>query len=578
MDKVRVRFAPSPTGPLHLGGVRTALYDYLFAKNQGGEFVLRIEDTDTARYVEGAEEYIEEALEWCGIIADESPKKGGKFAPYRQSERRDIYDKYTEQILKTDYAYIAFDTPEELDAIRSEFEAKNEVFSYDTKTRNRLKNSLTLSEEEVQKLLNEKKPYVVRFKMPVDRTLNLEDIIRGKSSVNTNTLDDKVLVKNDGMPTYHFANIIDDHEMEISHVIRGEEWLPSLGLHTLLYEAMGWEAPQFAHLSLILKPDVSTLIDKDNIDDITKSFTEEFVAKNGQFSFDESAELIKSFFSEVKSPRFKSMLGENEKDNPLTASVKQFLKKGLSGKLSKRDGDKFGFPVFPLNFTDPTTGNISKGYRESGYLPEAFINMVSLLGWSPANDREILSLDEMVKEFDLYKVHKAGARFSKEKSEWFNHQYIQKKSNDELLTILKNSNLNLNISDDKLLKIIHLMKERTTFPIEIYENGKFFFEAPKYYDEKASKKAWNESTSEILNNLILKLNGTDFNAESLKQSVHDFAEEKGLGMGKIMMPLRLSLVGELKGPDVPDILEILEKEESINRINKAINHFNEVLI
>ncbi|RNA63649.1 glutamate--tRNA ligase [Chryseobacterium nematophagum] len=578
MDKVRVRFAPSPTGPLHLGGVRTALYDYLFAKNQGGEFVLRIEDTDTARYVEGAEEYIEEALEWCGIIADESPKKGGKFAPYRQSERRHIYDKYTEQILKTDYAYIAFDTPEELDAIRSEFEAKNEVFSYDNKTRNRLKNSLTLSEEEVQKLLNEKKPYVVRFKMPVDRTLNLEDIIRGKSSVNTNTLDDKVLVKNDGMPTYHFANIIDDHEMEISHVIRGEEWLPSLGLHTLLYEAMGWEAPQFAHLSLILKPDVSTLIDKDNIDAITKSFTEEFVAKNDQFSFDESAALIKSFFSEVKSPRFKSMLGENEKDNPLTASVKQFLKKGLSGKLSKRDGDKFGFPVFPLNFTDPATGNISKGYRESGYLPEAFINMVSLLGWSPANDREILSLDEMAKEFDLYKVHKAGARFSKEKSEWFNHQYIQKKSNDELLTILRNSGLNLNISDDKLLKIIHLMKERTTFPIEIYENGKFFFEAPQSYDEKASKKAWNESTSEILNNLILKLNGTDFNAESLKQSVHDFAEEKGLGMGKIMMPLRLSLVGELKGPDVPDILEILEKEESINRINKAIQHFNEILM
>ncbi|CAA7194764.1 glutamate--tRNA ligase [Chryseobacterium potabilaquae] len=578
MDKVRVRFAPSPTGPLHLGGVRTALYDYLFAKNQGGEFVLRIEDTDTARYVEGAEEYIEEALEWCGIIADESPKKGGKFAPYRQSERRDIYDKYTEQILKTDYAYIAFDTPEELDAIRSEFEAKNEVFSYDNKTRNRLKNSLTLSEEEVQKLLNEKKPYVVRFKMPVDRTLNLEDIIRGKSSVNTNTLDDKVLVKNDGMPTYHFANIIDDHEMEISHVIRGEEWLPSLGLHTLLYEAMGWEAPQFAHLSLILKPDVSTLIDKDNIDSITKSFTEEFVAKNDQFSFDESAALIKSFFSEVKSPRFKSMLAENEKDNPLTASVKQFLKKGLSGKLSKRDGDKFGFPVFPLNFTDPATGNISKGYRESGYLPEAFINMVSLLGWSPANDREILSLDEMAKEFDLYKVHKAGARFSKEKSEWFNHQYIQKKSNDELLTILRNSDLSLNISDDKLLKIIHLMKERTTFPIEIYENGKFFFEAPKYYDEKASKKAWNESTSEILNNLILKLNGTDFNAESLKQSVHDFAEEKGLGMGKIMMPLRLSLVGELKGPDVPDILEILEKEESISRINKAIQHFNEILM
>ncbi|MCQ4139659.1 glutamate--tRNA ligase [Chryseobacterium sp. EO14] len=500
MDKVRVRFAPSPTGPLHLGGVRTALYDYLFAKNQGGEFVLRIEDTDTARYVEGAEEYIEEALEWCGIIADESPKKGGKFAPYRQSERRHIYDKYTEQILKTDYAYIAFDTAEELDAIRAEYEARGDVFSYDNKSRNRLRNSIALSEEEVQKLLDEKTPYVVRFKMPIDRTLNLVDIIRGNSSVNTNTLDDKVLVKNDGMPTYHFANIIDDHEMEISHVIRGEEWLPSLGLHTLLYEAMGWEAPQFAHLSLILKPEGK-------------------------------------------------------------------------GKLSKRDGDKFGFPVFPLNFTDPATGNVSKGYRESGYLPEAFINMVALLGWSPADDKEILSLDEMAKEFDLNKVHKAGARFSKEKVEWFNHQYIQKTSDDELLNILKNSDLNLTLSDDKLLKVIKLMKERATFPKDIYENGKFFFEAPTSYDEKASKKAWNDETSAILGELASNLEGADFNAENLKQTVHDFAENKGLGMGKVMMPLRLSLVGELKGPDVPDIMELLGKEETISRINNAINNF-----
>lgn len=576
MEKVRVRFAPSPTGPLHLGGVRTALYDYLFAKNQGGEFVLRIEDTDTARYVEGAEEYIEEALEWCGIIADESPKKGGKFAPYRQSERRAIYDRYTEQILKTDYAYIAFDTAEELDAIRAEYEAKGEVFSYDNRTRNRLRNSIALSEEEVQKLLDEKTPYVVRFKMPIDRTLNLVDIIRGNSSVNTNTLDDKVLVKNDGMPTYHFANIIDDHEMEISHVIRGEEWLPSLGLHTLLYEAMGWEAPQFAHLSLILKPDVSTLINKENIDSITKSFTEEFITKNSEFSFDESAELIKSFFLEVKSPRFKSMLGENEKDNSLTAAIKQFLKKGLSGKLSKRDGDKFGFPVFPLNFTDPVTGNVSKGYRESGYLPEAFINMVALLGWSPADDKEILSLDEMAKEFDLNKVHKAGARFSKEKAEWFNHQYIQQKTDQELLEILKNSDFNTKFSDEKLLKVISLMKERLSFVQDLTldnEKGKFFFEAPASYDEKASKKAWNDQTSGILDELASHLENTDFNAENLKHVVHDFSENKGLGMGKVMMPLRLSLVGELKGPDVPDIMELLGKEETISRINNAVNNF-----
>jgi glutamyl-tRNA synthetase len=500
MSKVRVRFAPSPTGPLHLGGVRTALYDYLFAKNQGGDFVLRIEDTDTARYVEGAEDYIMEALEWCGIIPDESPKHGGKFAPYRQSERREIYDKYLEQILKTDYAYIAFDTPEELDEIRKEFEQNGEVFAYDNITRNRLKNSLTLAKEEVQKLIDEKVPYVVRFKMPVDRILNLEDIIRGKFSVNTNTLDDKVLVKNDGMPTYHFANIIDDHEMEISHVIRGEEWLPSLGLHYLLYEAMGWERPQFAHLSLILKPEGK-------------------------------------------------------------------------GKLSKRDGDKFGFPVFPLNFKDPETGNISKGYREEGYLPDAFINMVALLGWSPADDKEILTLDEMAKEFDLHKVHKAGARFSKEKAEWFNSEYLKSKSDEEVLALLKNvEGINLeNSSDEKLLKVISLMKERATFVKDIYNDGKFFFEAPTSYDEKAVKKAWNEETATILNELSTQLETWDMKSEIIKQKIHDFAESKSLGMGKVMMPLRLSIVGELKGPDVPDILEILGKEESVARIKNAVH-------
>ena len=501
MSKVRVRFAPSPTGPLHLGGVRTALYDYLFAKNQGGEFILRIEDTDTARFVEGAEDYIMEALEWCGIIPDESPKHGGKFAPYRQSERRDIYDKHLLELLKTDYAYIAFDTTEEVDEVRKEFENEGEVFAYDHITRNRLKNSLTLSKEEVQKLIDEKVPYVVRFKMPVDRVLNLEDIIRGKSSVNTNTLDDKVLVKNDGMPTYHFANIVDDHEMEISHVIRGEEWLPSLGLHYLLYEAMGWERPEFAHLSLILKPEGK-------------------------------------------------------------------------GKLSKRDGDKFGFPVFPLNFTDVETGNISKGFREEGYLPEAFINMVALLGWSPANDREILTLEEMAAEFDLNKVHKAGARFNKEKAEWFNSEYLRAKSDEEVRDLLKNADgIDLiNCSDEKLLKIISLMKERAVFVKDIYNDGKFFFTSPTEYDEKAVKKSWNEAAAQVMNEFTLKLQDSVFEPEILKQEIHDFAESKGLGMGKVMMPLRLALVGELKGPDVPDIMQILGKEETIARIKNAVNN------
>lgn len=503
MSKVRVRFAPSPTGPLHLGGVRTALYDYLFAKNQGGDFVLRIEDTDTARYVEGAEDYIMEALEWCGITPDESPKHGGNYGPYRQSERRDIYDKYTEQILKTDYAYLAFDTPEELDAARAEAEKNGHVFSYNYLSRNQMRNSLSLSEDEIQKLINEKVPYVVRFKMPLDRTINLEDIIRGKFSVNTNTLDDKVLVKNDGMPTYHFANIIDDHEMEISHVIRGEEWLPSMPLHVLLYEAMGWQAPEFAHLSLILKPEGK-------------------------------------------------------------------------GKLSKRDGAKFGFPVFPMNFYDVANGETYKGYKEEGYLPEAFVNFLALLGWSPSDDKEILSLEEMTAEFDLHKVHKAGARFSKEKAEWFNHQYLQKKSNEEVLEIFKNieESKNISLSDEKLLKIVSLMKERATFVKDIYNEGKFFFEAPISYDEKATKKAWNGETSTLMTELSEKLEALeDFTSEKIKEEIHHLVEEKGLGFGKVMMPLRLSLVGELKGPDVPDLVEILGKAESIARIRKA----NEIL-
>ncbi len=503
MDKVRVRFAPSPTGALHLGGVRTALYDYLFAKNNGGDFVVRIEDTDTARFVEGAEEYIMKSLEWCGMTPDESPIHGGPYGPYRQSERRDIYDQYTEQILKTDYAYIAFDTPEELDAVRAEFEANGDVFAYNNITRNRMKNSLTLSSEEVEKLKAEGVPYVVRFKMPIDRNVSLQDIIRGDFNVNTDTLDDKVLVKNDGMPTYHFANIIDDHEMKISHVIRGEEWLPSMALHVLLYEAMGWDAPQFAHLSLILKPEGK-------------------------------------------------------------------------GKLSKRDGAKFGFPVFPMDFKDPESGDVWKGYKESGYFPDAFMNMVALLGWSPANDREILSMDEMIAEFDLHKVHKAGARFNPEKAVWFNHEYLLKKSDEEVLVLFKELEevKNSGLDDDTLLQIVSLMKERASFVRDIYNDSKFFFEAPTSYDEKATKKAWNEETSSLLTAFAASLTATDsFEKGVLKQSIHDFAEEKGLGMGKVMMPLRLALVGELKGPDVPDIMQILGKEETIARIQNAINKF-----
>lgn len=500
MKKVRVRFAPSPTGALHLGGVRTALYDYLFAKNQGGEFVLRIEDTDTARYVEGAEDYIMQSLAWCGIVPDESPAIGGPYAPYRQSERRAIYDRYKDQILETDYAYLAFDTPEELDNIRKEFEARGEVFSYNYQTRQQLRNSISLPHEEVQQLLNDQVPYVVRFKMPVDRVLHLQDIIRGNFTVNTNTLDDKVLIKNDGMPTYHFANVVDDYEMKISHVIRGEEWLPSMPLHVLLYEAMGWEAQEFAHLSLILKPEGK-------------------------------------------------------------------------GKLSKRDGSKFGFPVFPMDFKDPESGEVWKGYKESGYFPEAFINMTALLGWTPANDKELVSMDEMIAEFDLHKVHKAGARFDPQKAKWFNHEYLKLKSDEEVLTLLKEVDgiKSFCFSDEKLLKIVSLMKERASFVADIYNDGQFFFQAPTSYDEKALKKAWNDTTPSTLANLSAKLSSTEnFEPEVLKETIHHFAEERSLGMGKVMMPLRLALVGELKGPDVPDIMNIIGKEETVARIEKAI--------
>lgn len=498
MSDIRVRFAPSPTGPLHLGGVRTALFDYLFAKKHGGAFILRIEDTDSARFVPGAEEYIYEALEWCGLVPDESPKHGGPYAPYRQSDRRDIYDRYTEIILKTDYAYIAFDTPEELEAKRAEYEAKGQVFSYGPATRSMMKNSISLSDAEVSRLMEEKTPYVVRFKMPTDRVVELQDEVRGFFTVNTDTLDDKVLVKNDGMPTYHFANVIDDYEMKISHVIRGEEWLPSMPLHVLLYEAMGWEAPVFAHLPLILKPEGK-------------------------------------------------------------------------GKLSKRDGDKFGFPVFPLAFKDPETGSVSAGYREMGYLPEAFVNFLALLGWNPGDDREILSMEEMIAEFGLEKINKSGARFSKEKAEWFNFEYLQKLSDKELANIIKTlpEYQDMSVSDEKLEKIISILKDRATFPKDILSEGAFFFRAPQEFEEKAVKKAWSPETYALLSELMNCFDATNFNAEQIHHKVKDFAEEKGVGMGKLMMPMRLTLVGALKGPDVPVIMEILGKGEVMKRLDVA---------
>ncbi|PQL90496.1 glutamate--tRNA ligase [Apibacter adventoris] len=495
MSEIRVRFAPSPTGYLHIGGVRTALYNYLFAKKNNGKFILRIEDTDQNRFVKGAEEYINEALKWCGLEPDESPEKGGPFAPYKQSQRKDIYKQYVADLLKTDYAYIAFDTPEELEKLRTDYEAQGKVFSYNFEIRNNLNNSLNLSNEIVQQKINSGVPYVIRFKIPPHRTLVLSDIIRGNFSIDTSTLDDKVLVKTDGMPTYHLANIVDDHTMEITHVIRGEEWLPSLALHVLLYEAFGWNAPKFAHLPLILKPEGK-------------------------------------------------------------------------GKLSKRDGDKSGFPVFPLAWINEKDGTSSIGYREEGYLPEAFINMLALLGWSPTNDKEILSMKELVQEFDLEKVHKSGARFNPEKAKWFNHEYIVQSNASMLLPhfqkILKEKGIEPYNTKD--LRIIELLKERVNFIQEIWKIGSFFWIAPSSYEEKNYKKVIKGETATILSQLYTGLQSVLFSERELHDYIHDYVEKSGLGFGKVMQPLRLALVGELKGPDIPIIMEILGKKESLQRI------------
>lgn len=495
---VRVRFAPSPTGALHIGGVRTALFNYLFAKKHKGEFLLRIEDTDQNRYVEGAEEYIINSLNWLGLTYDEGVGKGGKHAPYRQSERKPLYRQYAEQLIANGWAYYAFDTAEELDILRKTAEAKGETFIYNWATRATLKNSLVLPPDEVQRYLAAGNEYVVRFKMPDNEVLKMNDMIRGEVVINTNTLDDKVLFKSDGMPTYHLANIVDDHLMEITHVIRGEEWLPSMPLHLLLYRAFAWEAPQFAHLPLILKP-----------------------------------------------------VG--------------------NGKLSKRDGIKLGFPVFPMDWTE--NGETLKGFSGEGYFPEALINFLALLGWNPGNDQEIFSISELIALFDLEKVHKAGARFDPEKIKWFNHQYLQQKGNDELAVLFGEllKNKGIEVATPTLQKIVGLLKERATFVNDFWELGKFFFEAPTQYDEKAMKKQWKEQSPLIVEEVAALLrNATDFEARGLEGIVKQYIADKKLGLGQVMPVLRLALVGELKGPDIFDIMEVIGKEETVNRLFRIL--------
>jgi glutamyl-tRNA synthetase len=501
-NKPRVRFAPSPTGALHIGGVRTALFNYLFAKKNGGTFILRIEDTDQSRYIPEAEQFIMDSLHWCGLKPDEGPQQGGDYGPYKQSDRKDIYQKYARQLIDADKAYYAFDSAEELDNIRKEYEAKGETFSYNTQTRGSLKNSISLSKEESQALINKGTNCVIRFKMPAQEEIVFNDIIRGEVRVKSATLDDKILLKADGMPTYHLANIVDDHLMEITHVIRGEEWLPSTPLHVMLYKSFGWEStmPRFAHIPLILKP-------------------------TGK------------------------------------------------GKLSKRDGEKMGFPVYPIAWKDPQTSEIWEGFREAGYFPDAFLNIMALLGWNTEDDNEFFTKDELIGAFSLDRVGKGGARFDPEKARWFNHHYLTQKSDDELCKyfkpVLKAKGLDFN--DDYVAQAISTIKERAELISDLWKHSFFYFQSPQQYNEKDVKKKWKEGTGEHISKIADIIENIEpFEADIIKQQVSAYIESNKLGFGKIMNPLRICLTGGSFGPDLFDMIEIIGKDEVVKRIRTAV--------
>lgn len=498
--KVRVRFAPSPTGPLHIGGVRTALYNYLFARHHGGTMILRIEDTDQNRYVPGAEDYIVESLQWCGIQFDEGVHVGGPHAPYRQSDRKDIYRRFADELISMGDAYYAFDTPAELDTLRREHESRKETFNYDFSTRPTLRNSLSMEPDEVKSRITSGEPYVIRYKMPENEVLSFSDLIRGDIGVSTQILDDKVLFKSDGMPTYHLANVVDDHLMEITHVIRGEEWLPSLPLHVLLYRSFGWNTPLFAHLPLILKPEGS-------------------------------------------------------------------------GKLSKRDGDRLGFPVFPIEWKDPVTGEVSSGYRESGYYPETVINMLALLGWNPGTEQEIFSMDDLISQFTLERVGKSGSRFDPAKARWFNHYYLgQQKTEDlaaDFIRILDSKGIKA--SFQYVEKVVSLVKERADFVSDFWSHSFFFFEAPAKYDEAIIRKRWKTPIPELINGLREDFGRLDpFNATTIKEMTEGFAAAREANTGALLNSLRLCVAGGSYGPDLFTMLEVIGKEEVLRRLEKAL--------
>ena len=503
LNEVRVRFAPSPTGPLHMGGVRTALYNYLFAKKHKGTFIIRIEDTDQTRFVPGAQEYILDSLKWCGISPEEGPGIGGDYGPYIQSQRKSSYRDFANQLIENEKAYYAFDSSEDLDRMRAEAKKMGMPnWQYNGVSRMNMKNSLTLPTSEVNRLLEEGVPYVIRMKMPRNEEIRFEDAIRGWVVVNTNNLDDKVLFKSDGMPTYHLANIVDDHAMKISHVIRGEEWLPSAPLHVLLYDAFEWQRPTFAHLPLLLKPDGN-------------------------------------------------------------------------GKLSKRDGDRLGFPVFPLDWTTKE-GELYSGYREKGYLPEAFINMLAFLGWNPGTEKEIFSLEELVEAFSLERVSKAGAKFDPEKTKWFQQQYLRSTSDSHLAEIISESS-EIDISREKLESICALMKERATFPKDILEDGSYLLSAPNSYDEKMISKKWKSNTHEIMSDWKMILDQLEsFDADTIESSFKQFLSSNELGFGAVLLPFRILVTGVGAGPGMFDIAAYLGKDEVLSRMNKGLNYIAEI--
>ena len=501
---VRVRFAPSPTGPLHIGGVRTALYNYLFAKKNKGTFILRIEDTDQKRFVEGAEAYINQSLDWLGIHVDEGVVQGGPLGPYKQSERMDKYAAYAKQLVNDGYAYYAFDTPEELNEMRSKLEASNMSAKYDSTSRMSMKNSLTLSEDEVNERLERGDNYIIRIKLPRNEEIRFHDVIRGWIVFNSSQLDDKVLLKEDGLPTYHLANIVDDHLMEISHVIRGEEWLPSAPLHVMLYRYLGWEdtMPKFAHLPLILKPDGK-------------------------------------------------------------------------GKLSKRDGDRLGFPVFPIEWTSPE-GDISSGYRESGYLPEAVVNMLAMLGWHPSDNKELFTLDELVDVFQLERVSKSGAKFDMDKSKWFNHQFLMRSNAQELKAMIEDQLLLIHTQkgEEYLIQVIDLLKEKVTFPSELLSMGQYFFDLPSSYDEKVQRKKWNEEVSVHINAIINGLVQSNLSkASQIEEYLDNYAEQNEVSKGKLMQPLRWVVSGQAGGPPIFDMLELIGLDEIAKRMRVVNDKF-----